>query len=62
METATNKTMTFNFNKKGRVVEATVKVKDATLKADIDIVFLAISAFMISLINILYLTGIIGGI
>jgi hypothetical protein len=57
-----NTTMAFKFNKKGRVVETTLKVKDTTLKADIDIVFLAISAFMISLVNILYLTGIIGGI
>ncbi len=57
-----NSSMTFSFHKKGRVVETTVKMKNATLKADIDIVFLAISAFMISLVNILYLTGIIGGI
>lgn len=59
METTTSKPMTFNFNKKGRVVEATVKMKNATLKADIDIVLLSVSAIMISLINIIYIFGIL---
>jgi hypothetical protein len=57
METATDKTM-FNFNKKGRVVEATVKVKNTTLKADLDITLLSIAAIMISLINVVYILGI----
>ena len=58
METATSKTMSFNFNKKGRILETTIKIKKATLKADIDILLLFLSAIMISLINIIYIFGV----
>lgn len=54
-----NSTMAFQFNKKGRILEAKVRVKDATVKADVDIVFLFLAAVMISLINIVYLFGIL---
>jgi hypothetical protein len=53
-----NPMLGFKVNKKGRIVETTVKVKDATLKADVDIAFLFIAAVMISLINIIYIIGI----
>lgn len=54
-----NSAMAFKIHKKGRIVETTVKVKDATVKADVDIVFLIIAALMISLVNIIYLVGIL---
>ena len=50
--------MSFNFNKKGRILETTIKIKKATLKADIDILLLFLSAIIISLINIIYIFGI----
>jgi hypothetical protein len=53
-----NSTMAFKVKKKGRIVKTTVKVKDATLTANFDIVFLSVAAVMISLINIIYIIGI----
>lgn len=54
-----NTAMAFEFHKKGRILEAKVRVKDATVKANVDIVFLSLAAIMISLINIIYLVGVL---
>jgi hypothetical protein len=50
--------MTFKVNKKGKILKTTIKIKDTTLKADVDIIFLGLAAIMISLINIIYLIGV----
>ena len=54
-----NTAMAFEFHKKGRILETKVRVKDATVKADVDIAFLALAAIMISFVNIIYLIGIL---
>lgn len=54
-----NSAMAFKVHKEGRILEATVRVKDATLKADVDIVFLSVAAIMISLVNIIYIIGVL---
>ena len=53
-----NSIMTFKVNKKGKILKTTIKIKDTTLKADVDIIFLGLAAIMISLINIIYLIGV----
>lgn len=53
-----NPAMAFELHKYGRILEATVKVKKATVTADVDIAFLLIAAVMISLVNVIYLVGI----